>query len=114
MMTAKLINILYHLDQKVLKYDLLLHVLALISAALNELILKLDKRSAKAEAPKCGFKKKAQSLLKLSCLPDAPAWAVVQPANDATSSSNLINAITDSSTRTVMFLIAIKLLCFNK
>ena len=40
MTTAKLINILYHLDQKVLKYDLLLHVLALISAALNELILK--------------------------------------------------------------------------
>ena len=101
MMTAKLINILYHLDQWVLKYNLLLHVLSLISAALNELISKLDRRSAKSEALKCGFKKKAhvvKSPSRLSCLPDAPAWAVVQPAaDDATSSSTLINAITDSS-----------------
>lgn len=65
--------------------------------ALNE---KLDKRASKKEAPKCGFKKKlriVKSPSKLTCPCEAPAWAIVQPFDESSTSSTSITAITDST-----------------
>ena len=63
-----------------------------ICVALNELILKLDRRASKKEIPKFGFKKKVRivkSPSKLPCPCEAPEWAIQSAGQNETSTSNV-------------------------
>ena len=77
--------------------DVCLSCTSCILIALNELILKLDKRAAKKEAPKFGFKKKVRivkSPSKLPCPREAPKWAIVQCADHNETSTSGISLTT--------------------
>lgn len=92
-------TMVFRSEGNVLSSYWLLYICFCVRLALNELISKLDKRGAKKEAMKCGFKNKVRvvkSPSKLPCPSEAPKWAVAQP-DEATTSGSFIASITDST-----------------